>query len=129
MNLMTQSELQEKLKQVDFLRDKTVMDVIFTDEFLEKLNVYFEQQKSLRKEVQKVWKGHAPAHTVDKFMDYTTEQMRDAYLLVLNKTSELSAAQRLYVKQLGGMAYNEVVKSEAIKQFPELKAYFNGRKS
>ena len=126
---MTQSELQEKLRQVDFLRDKTVMDVIFTDEFLSKLNTLFEQQKSLRKEVQKVWNGHAPAHTVDKFMNYTTEQMRDAYLLVLNKTSELPAAQRLYVKQLGGVAYNEVVKSEAIKQFPELKAYINGSKS
>lgn len=129
MKSMTQSEFQEKLKQVDFLRDKTVMDVIFTDEFLSKLNALFEQQKSLRKEVQKVWKGHAPAHTVDKFMNYTTEQMRDAYLLVLNKTSELPAAQRLYIKQLGGVAYNEVVKSEAIKQFPELKACFNGSKS
>lgn len=126
---MTQSELQEKLRQVDFLRDKTVMDVIYTDEFLSKLNALFEQQKSLRKEVQKVWKGHAPAHTVDKFMDYSAEQMRDAYLLVLNKTSELPAAQRLYIKQLGGLAYDGVVKSEAIKQFPELKAYFNGRKS
>ena len=126
---MKESELQEKLRQVDFLRDKTVMDVIFTDEFLSKLNALFEQQKSLRKEVQKVWKGRAPAHTVDKFMDYSAEQMRDAYLLVLNKTSELPAAQRLYIKQLGNLAYNGVVKSEAIKQFPELKAYFHGSKS
>lgn len=126
---MTQSDFEKKLQQVKYLQGKTVLDLIMTDDYLKMLASFLKQQKELRKKVQAVWKGHAPAHTVDKFMEYTSEQFRDAYILVLDKTSKLPATQRLYVQQLGGLAYRQLVKNVAIAEFPELKEYYNGQNS
>ena len=125
---MTREEFNKRLSEVECLREFTVYDVIMSEDFFAALTSRLDQQKALRKAtfeaVRSRGKGRAFAHTVDKFLDSTTEQFRDDYLLVLNKTSKRSAAERLYIKQLGDLAYNDAVEKIAVAECPELEEGF-----
>lgn len=125
---MTREEFNKRLSEVECLREFTVYDVIMSEDFFAALTSRLEQQKALRKAtfeaVRAGGKGRAFAHTVDKFLDSTTEQFREDYLLVLKKASTRSSAERLYIKQLGDLAYNDAIEKIAVAECPELEEGF-----
>lgn len=132
---MTEKQFFKSLSEIESLREHTVYDVIMSDGFLKHIGNRLEQQKQMRKAAMNaITKGRLPAHTVDKFLQHTSEEMRDEFLTVTAKTSKRSAAERKYIEQLGNLAYNDTIEEIAISEKPELKDYFekkrrNGRNS
>lgn len=123
---MTEKQFFKSLSEIECLREHTVYDIIISDGFLKHISNRLEQQKQMRKAA--ITKGTMLAHTVDKFLQHTAEEMRDEFLTVTAKTSKRSAAERKYIEQLGNLAYNDTIEEIAIAEKPELKEYFEKRR-
>ena len=126
---MTDKEFQQRLSEVQCLRECSVFDVIMSDTFLKRIGVRLEAQKQLRLASRKAiaGKGRLLAHTVDRFMNHTAEEMRDNYLTVVGKTSKRPASERKYIEQLGNLAYNDTIREMVVAECPDLEEEFNKR--
>lgn len=125
---MTDKEFQQRLSEVQCLREQSVFDVIMSDTFLKRIGVRLEAQKQLRLASRKAIKsGRLLAHTVDRFMKHTAEEMRDDYLTVVGKTSKRPHAERVYIEQLGNLAYNDTIREMVVAECPDLEEEFNKR--
>jgi hypothetical protein len=124
---MTEKQFIKSLSEIESLREHTVYDIIMSDGFLKNIGNRLEQQKQLRKAATNAIKsGRLPAHTVDRFLRHTAEEMRDEFLTA--KTNKRGAAERKYIEQLGNLAYNDTIEEIAIAEKPELKEYFDKRR-
>ena len=127
---MTEKEFQQRLSEVQCLREQSVFDVIMSDTFLKKISARLEAQKQLRRAArQSIGNGRLLAHTVDRFMEHTAEEMRDDYLTVVGKTSKRPAVERKYIEQLGNLAYNDTIREMVVAECPDLEEEFNKRRN
>lgn len=130
---MNEKQFIKSLSEIESLREHTVYDIIMSDGFLKNIGNRLEQQKQLRKAainaVNNGILGRLPAHTVDKFLKHTAEEMRDEFLAVTAKTSKRGAAERKCIEELGNLAYNDTIEEIAIAEKPELKEYFEKHKN
>lgn len=123
----------EKIKACKDLRGKSVKDIILLSGFLDNLQAYVNVQREERKIALSHadqfggGKMHAPAHPIDKTMDWEMERWRDEYAMVVNKTSSQPKAVREYIEQLGNQAYRVTVANIVLLEFPELREYFFGK--
>ena len=123
---MTEKQFIKSLSEIESLREHTVYDIIMSDGFLKHIGNRLKQMRKAA--MSAITKGRLPAHTVDKFLKHTAEEMRDEFLTVTAKTSKRSAAERKYIEQLGNLAYNDTIEEIAIAEKPELKEYFEKRR-
>ena len=120
----------EKIRSCKALQGKSVADVCMLSGFLANLEAYITVQREERKiatEHAKQFGGgkmHAPAHPIDKTMDWSIERWRDEFIQVLGKTSILPSGVREYVRQLGMQAYNVTIANLVILEYPEMRSYF-----
>ncbi|MBO7509823.1 MAG: hypothetical protein J6T35_01445 [Bacteroidales bacterium] len=125
--------IEEKMRACKGLRGKSVVDIIKGDGFRSNLEAYVEAQRAERRvaldHAQQFGGGkmHAPAHAIDKTMDWSIEDWRDNFAQVVAKISPLPAAVREYVFQLGMQAYNVTIANLVILEFPELREHFFGK--
>ena len=121
---------EQKMRSCKALQGKSVLDICMLDGFLSNLEAYVKQQRAERQialdHAQKFGgdKMHAPAHPIDKTLDWSIEDWRQNFLEVFNKQSKLPSSVREYVRQLGVQAYNVTVANLVILEFPELREYF-----
>ena len=124
---------QEKIASCKALQGKSVLDVCMMSGFLTNLEAYVMAQREDRKVViahaAKFGNGkmHAPAHSIDKTLNWSMDDWREHFLKVVNKESLLPKAVREYVRQLGLQAYNVTVANIVLIEFPELREYFFGK--
>lgn len=127
---MTKKEIHEKLRSCRALQGIKVFELIASDHFLGNLDKYLASQKADREGARASFEAmkryglrgmKLPAHAVDYFLGWTTEQFAQEYLRVINETSALSKAKREYIRQLGGQAFNLTILEIASEEFPELK--------
>lgn len=120
----------EKIRSCKALSGKSVADVCMLPGFLDNLEAYVrvqreERQIALNHAMQfGGGKMHAPAHAIDKTLDWSSERWRDEFIQVIGKTSTLPASVREYVRQLGMQAYNLTIANLVILEFPEMRSYF-----
>ena len=115
------------------LRGKSVIDICRGDGFRSNLEAYVEAQRAERRialdHAQKFGGGkmHAPAHAIDKTLDWSMDEWVENFMEVVGKVSSLPAAVRDYVFQLGMQAYNVTIANIIILEFPELREHFFGK--
>lgn len=126
---MTDKEFQQRLSEVQCLREQSVFDVIMSDTFLKRIGVRLEAQKQLRLAARNSVKGKGRllAHTIDHFMTYSPEEFRDEYISVTAKRSMRNHADRVYIEQLGNLAYNDTIREMVVAECPDLEEEFNKR--
>ena len=127
-------EARAKIASCKALQGKTVADVARMPKFVENLGKYMQAQKEDRSQIQASYlamrklggaKGYKlPSHVIDRVINLTVEQFRDAWLEVINKTSSRPRAERDYIEQLGMQAYNLTVAQYIVAEFPELHDMF-----
>ena len=123
----------EKIRACKALQGKTILDICLLPGFLSNLEAYVNAQREERKIALDHaaqfggGKYHAPAHAIDKTMEWDMERWRDEFMAVLNKSSVQPAAVREYVRQLGMQAYNVTMANIVLLEFPELREYFFGK--
>lgn len=126
------AETRRKIARCKALQGMTIGEFIRCERFLSNLAAYLTAQQEDRKKTRSSYdamhklgttRGYkVPAHPIDTFLAWTSEQFAKEYGRVLDKTSALSARERMYVRQLGDQAYNLTVIQYAVEEFPELEA-------
>lgn len=124
-------EVAKKIEQCKALQGMTVEDIINTEHFLNNLAAYMKAQKDDRDAIRKSYMAmravggaagyKLPSHPIDKVITMTTEDFAEELKRVISKTSQLPAAQRAYISQLGQQAYNLTIAQIVIKEYPELE--------
>lgn len=128
--IVSHEEAVKKIRSCKALQGKSVADVCGYSGFLSNLEAYINAQREERRIALDHaaqfggGKRHAPAHPIDKTMEWSAEQFRDEFVRVLGKTSNQPKAVREYVEQLGKQAYNVTIANIVILEFPELRGYF-----
>lgn len=116
----------EAIKDCKELKGKTVSDICSMPEFMKNLSAYIKAQQEERDAARATLaKGmRLPAHPIDRVFDRlkTTEQFRDEYMKIINRVSDMSKVERLYVDQLGTQAYQLTVAQIIVKEHPELES-------
>lgn len=124
-------EIIMKIQACKALQNVSVRDMLKTDRFQENMAAYLNAQKEDRTSyiasyaaMRKlgVPKGYKlPAHVVDRILDLSVEDFTEAYFEVIQGVSDRSAAERLYISQLGQQAYNLTIAQIVCEEFPELE--------
>lgn len=124
-------DVQNKIASCKALQGATVADICATTRFRENLAAYLTAQREDRKQIKASYeamrkvggaKGYKlPSHVIDRLSDLSVAEFANAYLEVINKTSERSCAEREYIRQLGQQAYNLTIAQVVIMEFPELE--------
>lgn len=116
-----------KSKIADVLQGKTLQDVLFSEEFENNATAYLNSQRADRKKFisQAVrMKVRARRHTIDRVDYLTGGNFARHYFEVINGISHRSAAERLYIEQLGRQIYNKTIQDWTIAKYPETEAEF-----
>lgn len=131
INMRMKKEIIEKIKRCKALQGKSVQDVLCMPKFKENLAAYWTAQREDRKAIRASYeamrkaggaKGYKlPAHPIDDLMNLTAQEMRLEFANVLDKASKRSAAERLYIRQLGQQALNLTTAQMVVEEFPELE--------
>ena len=120
----------EKIRSCKALQGKSVLDVCMLSGFLDNLSAYVKVQREERnialQHAQQFGGGkmHAPAHPIDKTLNWSDEQWREEFMMVFDKTSTQPAGLREYIYQLGMQAYNITIANLVILEYPEMRSYF-----
>lgn len=124
-------ETIKKVKSCKALQGKSIVDVVALPRFQENLAAYWTAQKEDRKAAQSSYeamrkaggaKGYrVPAHVIDRLTNLTTEDLSVAFVEVLYKKSERTAAERTYIRQIGMQAYSLTIAQIVVEEYPELK--------
>lgn len=120
-----------KIRACKALQNISVRDMLRTERFQKNMAAYLNAQKEDRKgyiasymAMRKlgVPKGYKmPAHVIDRILDLSVEDFTEAYFEVIQGVSDRSAAERLYISQLGQQAYNLTMAQIVCEEFPELE--------
>lgn len=131
---MTEKEAQKKIAACKKLQGMTVGDIIKSQRFTDNLAAYISAQREDRKAIQKSYAAmrklgstrglKLPAHVIDRLMDLSVTDFAAEYGRIIDHRSERPAAERKYIQQLGGQAYNLTIAQYVIEEFPETKNYF-----
>lgn len=124
-------ETINKIRNCKALQGMTVGDLVATERFRDNLAAYMTAQREDRKAIQQSYqamrkmggaKGYKlPAHPIDRIIDMSVEEFATEYMRVVAKVSKRSVAERQYIAQLGGQAYNLTVAQIVCEEFPELE--------
>lgn len=120
-----------KIRACKALQNVSVRDMLRTERFQKNMEAYLNAQKEDRTsyiasyaDMRKlgVPKGYKmPAHVIDRILDLSVEDFTEAYFEVIQGVSDRSAAERLYISQLGQQAYNLTMAQIVCEEFPELE--------
>lgn len=113
----------KKIKSIKALQGKTLRDVCEMPKFREVLGGYIDSQMKMREVyIHTCFKAKIvpKAHTADRVTKNPAEFAAE-FLLCIEGKSDLSAAEREYILQLGQQAYNTTICLFAVEEFPELK--------
>ena len=120
-----------KIRACKALQNISVRDMLRTERFQKNMAAYLNAQKEDRKSIIASYtamrklgvpKGYKlPAHVVDRILDLSVEDFTEAYFEVIQGVSDRSAAERLYISQLGQQAYNLTMAQIVCEEFPELE--------
>lgn len=116
-----------KSKIADVLQGKTLQDVLFSEEFENNATAYLNSQRTDRKKFisQAVrMKQRVQRHTIDRLDFLTGGNFAKYYFEVINGISQRSAAERLYIEQLGRQIYNKTIQDWTVAKYPETEAEF-----
>lgn len=116
-----------KSKIADVLQGKTLQDVLFSEEFENNATAYLNSQRTDRKKFisQAVrMKQRVQRHTIDRLDFLTGGNFAKYYFEVINGISQRSAAERLYIEQLGRQIYNKTIHDWTVAKYPETEAEF-----
>ena len=120
----------EKIAAV--LGGRSIYDICKLGGFRSNLEAYVKVQREDRQVVREQeaklggGKYHAPAHAIDKTLDWSLDEWEEQAIKVFYKASDLPKSVRDYVYQLGKQAYNVTCANLVINQFPEMRRYFFG---
>lgn len=125
------AETRRKIASCKALQDIKIGEFIRGERFLSNLGAYLKAQQEDREKTRASFaamykvgtpRGYKiPAHPVDLFLGWTALRFAEEYGRVLDKTSNLSARYREYVRQLGNQAFNLTVAQIAVEEFSELE--------
>lgn len=120
-----------KIRACKALQNVSVRDMLKTERFQKNMEAYLNAQKEDRTSyiasytaMRKLGlpKGYKlPAHVIDRILDLSVEDFTEAYFEVIQGVSDRSAAERLYISQLGQQAYNLTMAQIVCEEFPELE--------
>ena len=120
-----------KIRACKALQNISVRDMLKTERFQKNMAAYLNAQKEDRTSYIASYmamrkfglpKGYKlPAHVVDRILDLSVEDFTEAYFEVIQGVSDRSAAERLYISQLGQQAYNLTMAQIVCEEFPELE--------
>lgn len=124
-------EISKKIASCKALKGKTILDIIEMPRFLENLAAYWNAQKADRDAIRKSYeamrkaggaKGYKlPAHVIDHLADMSAKELAGEFALVIAAQSQRSAAERLYINQIGMQAYSLTIAQIVCEEFPELE--------
>lgn len=124
-------ELTQALRGLRCLKNKTVEDIVKSERYFRVLSQYWKQQQEERIAGKLAYQAmekkgltagkHLPAHIIDSLMSMSADDLRDAYLCILDKTSAIIPRERQYISQLCGQAYNYTIILMACDEKPELR--------
>ena len=120
-------EANLKSKIADVLQGKTLQDVLFSEEFENNATAYLNSQRADRKKFisQAVrMRQKVQRHTIDRLDFLTGGNFAKYYFEVINGISKRSAAERLYIEQLGRQIYNKTIQDWTVAKYPETEAEF-----
>lgn len=122
-------EADLKSKIADVLQGKTLQDVLFSEEFENNATAYLNSQRADRKKyLQQAARAKAKVrvqkHTIDRVDYLTGGNFAKYYFEVINGISKLSAAERLYIEQLGRQIYNKTIQDWTVAKYPETEGEF-----
>lgn len=124
-------EANLKSKIADVLQGKTLQDVLFSEEFENNATAYLNSQRADRKKylqqaarAKKKAKVRVQRHTIDRLDYLTGGNFAKYYFEVINGISKRSAAERLYIEQLGRQIYNKTIQDWTVAKYPETEAEF-----
>lgn len=120
-----------KIRACKALKNISVRDLLKTERFQKNMAAYLNAQKEDRTSYIASYmamrkfglpKGYKlPAHVVDRILDLSVEEFTEAYFEVIQGVSDKSAAERMYISQLGQQAYNLTMAQIVCEEFPELE--------
>lgn len=123
-------EIQDKVKSCKALQGMTIAELVQTDRFRNNLAAYMTAQRTDREQIRKSYEAmrklggakgfKLPAHPIDKCIYMTVGEMIAEYELIVNRNSERPRAEREYIRQLCGQAFNLTVAQYVVDEFPEL---------
>lgn len=120
-------EANLKSKIADVLQGKALQDVLFSKEFENNATAYLNSQRADRKKFisQAVrMKQKVQRHTIDRLDFLTGGNFAKYYFEVINGISQRSAAERLYIEQLGRQIYNKTIQDWTVAKYPETEVEF-----
>lgn len=120
-------EANLKSKIADVLQGKALQDVLFSEEFENNAKAYLNSQRADRKKFisQAVrMRQKVQRHTIDRLDFLTGGNFAKYYFEVINGISKRSAAERLYIEQLGRQIYNKTIHDWTVAKYPETEAEF-----
>lgn len=123
-------EIQDKVKSCKALQGMTIAELVKTDRFRNNLAAYMTAQRTDREQIRKSYEAmrklggakgfKLPAHPIDKCINLTVDQFVEEYKNIVEKHSPRPRAEREYIRQLCGQAYNLTVAQYVVDEFPEL---------
>lgn len=102
-----------KIASCKALQGKSIGDVIATDRFLANLQAVMHEQRVTRAAARKAAAAAGMklrSHAVDLFVGWTAEEMRAAFVAVLEHRSGRPFRERQYIEQLGRLVLNETIR-------------------
>lgn len=129
---MIDKETKRKIASCKALQGMTIAELVKTDRFRNNLAAYMTAQRTDREQIRKSYEAmrklggakgfKLPAHPIDKCIYMTVGEMIAEYELIVNRNSERPRAEREYIRQLCGQAYNLTVAQYVVDEFPELES-------
>lgn len=131
---MLTTEQKQKIASCKALQGMSIMDVVNTERFIVNLEKYMKAQRDDRAAIRSSYdamrklggaKGmKIPAHVCDRVLMLPANVFAMEYLKVIAYSSEKSASEREYIRQLGQQAYNLTTAQYVCDEFPELHDVF-----
>lgn len=126
-----------QFKVPEILKDKQILDVLDMPEFVANMGAFINEQKMTREAVLQQRKkiiesGKFPAPEkrpcIDRVMELGLFESVDKFTFefakVLSNQSEYPSEIRLYIKQLGMLAYNLTINQFICKENPDMAELF-----
>lgn len=125
-------KVKTKIRTCKALQGKTIFEILKMDEYRSNLEAYIRCQREDREktiasyEAMKQLNKNAklPAHVIDHFEKWQTDDYIYEYMRILTQKSGCSHEERRFLLQICQQAYNKTVADFVVAEFPQFKKYF-----
>lgn len=125
-------KVKNRIKTCKALQGKTIFDILKMDEYRSNLEAYIRCQREDREKTIASYKAmkqlnenaKLPAHVIDHFEKWQTDDYIYEYMRILQSKSGCSHEERRYLLQICQQAYNKTVADFVVAEFPQFKKYF-----